>query len=411
MTAKTGRSIVLTGATGFLGAFLMAGLLERGYHVTVLGRPLHDKKLSVRLSDIVQWFNLADPGEMLCSLEIDFTKKRLGLDDNTYGRLCAAASKIIHCASDTCFVERHRARVMETNVNSLPALLELAVDARAEHLYYISTAYAAGLCAGLCTETPITTNSFTNVYEESKAHAEGIISRFCENKAVPLSILRPSIVYGHSITGMALKFNALYYPVKSLRYIRDIFVKDIVEQWGQRSGQWGISLRDDGILCLPLAIYLPKGGSVNLIPVDYFVEYALGIFEHSGSGRIYHITNDHPPDMNTLIEYSQRFLGVRGIHTVENLSDKKPPLNPAEELFDKFIEQYRPYLSDKRIFIRSNMEGIAPDLSVPLFTYDIFERCMTYAMACDWGKKVGFPNIAFAGRQPELSLSRAVVVY
>ena len=31
MNIEADRSIVLTGATGFLGAFLMAGLLDRGY--------------------------------------------------------------------------------------------------------------------------------------------------------------------------------------------------------------------------------------------------------------------------------------------------------------------------------------------------------------------------------------------
>ena len=45
MHDDAGRSIVLTGATGFLGAFLMAGLLERGYQVTVLGRASMDMRL------------------------------------------------------------------------------------------------------------------------------------------------------------------------------------------------------------------------------------------------------------------------------------------------------------------------------------------------------------------------------
>jgi len=398
MTYDAGRSIVLTGATGFLGGFLMAGLLERGYQVTVLGRSSKDMRLSDRLSGLVRWFSMTDPGERLSAFETDFSKKHLGLDDAAYARLCAAAGKIFHCASDTSFAERNRARVMATNVNSLPALLELAADARAEHLYYVSTAYAAGMREGICMETPLTTDSFNNVYEESKAQAEGIIGDYCENRGVPLSILRSSIVYGHSKTGTALKFNALYYPVKSLLYIRDIFVKDIVEQGGKRSKQWGVSLGDDGILCLPLAVYLPNKGSVNLIPVDYFVETALSIIEHSGSGGIYHITSDNPSDMTMLLEYCERFLGVRGIHAVWESPDKKPTLNPAEELFDRFIEPYRPYISDRRIFDRSHTESITPGLSAAPFTYDIFERCMAYAVGCDWGKKVVSPNLGVAGQ-------------
>jgi len=389
MTHKTGKSIVLTGATGFLGAFLMASLLERGYLVTVLGRASKDIRLSDRLSGLLRWFGIENFGDNLCSLEVNFSKKHLGLDDVDYARLCATAGKIIHCASDTSFVERNRARVMESNVNSLPALLDFAADSRTEHLYYVSTAYVAGMCEGICMEAPIANNSFNNVYEESKAQAEAIIQSYCENKGVPLSILRPSIVYGDSKTGISLKFNALYYPVKSLLYIRDIFVKDIVEQGGRRSRHWGVRLGDDGVLFLPMSIFLPKGGYLNLIPVDYFVAATLGVIENPEAGRIYHITNNNPPSITTLLEYSERFLGVRGIRLLWDSSDANPTRNPAEELFDRFIEPYRPYLSDRRVFDRSCAERIDSGFSAPPFTYDIFERCMSYAVVCDWGRKGG----------------------
>lgn len=381
------RTIVLTGATGFLGAFLMAGLLERGYRVTVLGRcSANGIRLTDRLAGLVRWFNIADPGERLCSFEVDLTKPRLGLGCTAYKFLCAAAGKIIHCASNTSFAERNRAEVMAANVGSLPSLLDLAADAQTEHVYYLSTAYAAGMCEGICLETSVTTDSFANVYEQSKAQAEEIIGRYCEDRGMPFSILRPSIVYGHSQNGSSLKFNALYYPVKSLLHIRDIFVKDIAEQGGERSKKWGIFRGNDGIIRLPLTISLRNEGFVNLVSVDYFVELALRIIEHPGSSGVYHITSDDPPNMATLIEYSERFLGLRGVRAVWNPPDKTAVLNPAEELFDRLIKQYRPYLSDKRSFDRSRAQDIAHGLAAPSFTYDIFERCMAYAVACDWGK-------------------------
>jgi nucleoside-diphosphate-sugar epimerase len=306
-------------------------------------------------------------------------------------------------------VERNRAQVMAANVDSLSSMLQLASDARAEHLYYVSTAYASGMREGICMETPVTSTHFTNVYEESKAKAEGIIRGYCENNGVPLSILRPSIVCGHSKTGASLKFNALYFPVKSVLYIRDIFIKDIVEQGGKRSGQWGVALGEDGILCLPLTIHLQTGGSVNLIPVDFFVESALCIIEHSGPGQIYHITSDHPVDMVTLIEYTERFLGVRGIRAQGGSSGENLSSNPAEELFNRFIKPYRPYLSDTRIFDRSLAKRVAPGLSASPFTYDVFERCMAYAVACDWGRKAGLPNVDVTNRSSESAMSMAGV--
>ena len=386
MQDESSRSVVLTGATGFLGAFLMAGLLERGYQVTVLGRPAKNLRLSDRLAGLTGWFSL-DPGDRLSALETDFTKKHLGLDDKAYGDLCANAGQIIHCASDTSFAERNRQQVMNTNVNSLPSLLDLAVDSGAEHLYYISSAYACGQCAGICMETPVNARSFTNVYEESKARAEEIIQRSCADNNVPLSILRPSIVYGHSKTGKTLKFNALYYAVRSMLFIRDIFVNDL-QQGGGKSKKWGFSLNDEGILYLPLKICMPNRGAVNLIPIDYFVETVLGIMEQPGTNGIYHITSDDPPDITTLAEYSQRFLGLRGIQVLWNQSGPNTAPNPAEELFDKLFEQYRPYLSDERIFDQSRTHGIIQAAAAPPFTYEIFEKCMTYAIACDWGSNM-----------------------
>jgi len=221
MTDDAGRSIVLTGATGFLGGFLMAGLLERGYYVTVLGRSSKDMSLSDRLSGLVRWFSMTDPGERLCAFETDFSKKHLGLDDAAYARLCATAGKIIHCASDTSFAERNRARVMATNVNSLPALLELAADARAEHLYYVSTAYAAGMReASVWRHRSPLTPSITCT--RKARHRPKELSGFLRKQGCTSFHTAVSIVYGHSKTGTALKFNALYYPVKSLLYNRDI---------------------------------------------------------------------------------------------------------------------------------------------------------------------------------------------
>ena len=389
MSGDLDRSIILTGATGFLGAFLMAGLLKSGYHVTVLGRSSKDTGLSQRLNNLLNWFGIELQAN-LTSIEADFSKKHLGLDDMEYDRLCLKSGKVVHCASDTSFAERNRERVMSTNVLNLPAILDFTADSHAEHLYYVSSAYAWGACEGLCMESSVTNQKFTNVYEESKAQAEGIILHKCEEYKVPLSILRPSIVYGNSKTGESLKFNALYYAVKSVLYIRDIFIKNILSGGGERSEKWGVSLSSDGVLNMPLEIFLPNRGTVNLIPVDYFVETALHIISNPDSEGIYHIASDNPPDMSVLIKYTERFLKVRGMRALWEVSSKEP--NPAEELFDRFIKQYRPYLSDQRIFDGSRTKDITHGLCAPLFSYDIFKRCMDYAVNCDWGNMAGFPK-------------------
>ena len=131
---------------------------------------------------------------------------------------------------------------------------------------------------------------------------------------------------------------------------------------------------------------------MNLISVDHFVEAALEIVECAESDGIYHITCDNPPRITTLMEYAERFLGIRGIRARWDPSGGNPNPNPAEELFERFIKQYRPYLSDGRVFDRSRVKRLVGECSTPPLSYDIFERCMGYAVACDWGKAIGFPK-------------------
>jgi len=184
MTGKASHSIVLTGATGFLGAFLMAGLLERGYHVTILGRSSKDKRLSDRLSDLVRWFNITDPGRGCAPLR-SISRR------NTWALMVRrmAASALFRAKLSTAPripASRNATGAGDgNNVSSLSALLDLAADSTTEHLCYVSTAYAAGIREGVCMETPLATDCFTNVYEESKAQAEGIIGRSCENRVCP----------------------------------------------------------------------------------------------------------------------------------------------------------------------------------------------------------------------------------
>lgn len=123
---------------------------------------------------------------------------------------------------------------------------------------------------------------------------------------------------------------------------------------------------------MTLNIRIPNKGFINLIPVDYFVDASLRIIEDSGAKGIYHLTSETPSEITTLVDYAERFLNVRGVSVVVDLLARESEQNPAEELFDKFISYYRPYLSDTRVFDRSRTNEITQGLSVPPFTYDAF---------------------------------------
>ena len=272
----------------------MAALLLKGKGVVVAGRPSIGDSLKERIRRLLNWLGILHLEGSLEYYETDFLKRRLGLGKDEYENLCNRGLSIIHCASDTSFAEKNRERVIKSNVESLTELLSFARKSATRCFHYISTAYAAGTDNIECPETMVNSAHFTNVYEESKARAENIVSERCREGEVPYTIIRPSIVYGDSATGISLRFNALYYPVRALQHIRDIYLDDIKNNKGIKSAECGIYINDEGVLHLPIRIFIPNEGTINLIPVDYFTETVLSIIEKPVTDTFYHITSNNP---------------------------------------------------------------------------------------------------------------------
>jgi len=254
--------------------------------------------------------------------------------------------------------------------------------------HYISTAYVAGADVTFCKENISSSTGFLNVYEESKAQAEKIIASFCQKHSITFTIMRPSIVYGDSHTGRSLKFNALYFPLKSLKFVRDIYLNDIKNHSGNKSNKYGIFIDDEGYLRLPLRIYLPKEGALNLIPVDYFVNATMKIIAQNTSGGIFHFTNHTYTKLETIAAYNEQLMMMKGVEIIYGKSSEYEMRNPAEELFDRFMEPYLAYLSDNRIFDRVNTDEVTGNLYPPAFTYEIFKNCMEYAIDVKWGELI-----------------------
>jgi len=385
MTESGPQTFVLTGATGFLGSHLLAALLERGDRVIVLGRNSSEASLAARIDTLLEWFDLRTRRGQVETAEVDFLKPLCGLDPGRYTALCGNGGSVIHCASDTRFSELNRQESIRTNVDSLEQIIEFAKSSNAPWFHYVSTAYAAGISSSFFLEAPAVSEQFVNVYEETKARAEKEVAAHCTAHSIPFTIIRPSIVYGDSRSGRANRFNALYNHVKSLHYIKDIYLNDIHNHGGRRSEECGIYEDSKGILHIPLKVVTTNSGHINLIPIDYFVTATLSILEHAKAGTIYHITSDSPKSLEDLALYCESFLKIQGIEVVSgNVS--KATFNPPEALFNRFIEPYLPYLSDTRTFDRSTTDDATAGLTPPEFTYDVFERCMDYAVGVNWGK-------------------------
>jgi nucleoside-diphosphate-sugar epimerase len=389
-TSRASR-FFLTGGTGFLGSHIAVALLKRGFRVLALARPDDRGSAGDRIRELLDWFGLAaSERRRLTVIEGDITRPGLGIDPGSHRGLLQESDEIIHCASDTSFSERRRAEVEAVNVGGLANVLAFARRSRAGFFHHLSTAFVAGRTSGPCPEEPLPAREFHNVYEETKWRGEAEVRAACAADGLGLTIYRPSIVYGDSRTGRSLLFNAVYYPVRTALFLRDVYEKDIRERGGERAEKMGVRIAPDGTAHLPLRIEAGPGGGLNLVPVDFFTEAFLALLEGAPEGGVFHIVNTGLRKIAGIIDDSCRLFRLTGIRACAPEEFRTTPRNPLEELFASQVEAYIPYMNDGRVFETDKSRPLLESRGIvcPAFDYDVFARCMAYAVETGWGARL-----------------------
>lgn len=368
--------VLVTGSTGFLGGFIAAELVRRGVRTILAARPSGGRSPGERVSRLFRFLGAAPETEPVI-LPMDLLEPGLGLS-SAERELLAGVPSVIHCAADTSFALRREAQVRATNLDGLENLFSSIPGCR--RFCQMSTAYSAGTLPGRIMEEPLDPPGFNNPYEESKNLAEKLAAEICEARGTELVILRPSITCGHSVTGRNLRFNALYYPVRTLILLRDSMRRDILQKGGRRADAMGVSMDPLGRVELP--VNLPGGGALNLINIDYLVEAALAVFQSGGTG-VFHLVNPRPSSVEEVTDYLFRFYGISGIGVSGELRR-----GPLQALVNRYMEVYYPYFQDPRVFDCTAAEKhlAGTGISCPVFTGEVFRRCIDFALGCGWGE-------------------------
>ncbi len=177
MSGVSRRTLLLTGASGLLGRALVTELAD---------------------CDVIALVHrTAVEAPHVTCLRGDVTRPRFGLDAAAWGALARRVDGILHSAAITQF-NRSADETFHTNLRGPENVLALAARARVP-LYHVSTAfvhpcqYAEGTLA-------------SNAYEESKRQAERVV----RESGLPVSIVRPSIILGHSETGETAWFQGFH---------------------------------------------------------------------------------------------------------------------------------------------------------------------------------------------------------
>lgn len=236
------ETVFVTGFPGFIAGRLIQRLAADGARLLLLVQPAFVVRARTDIARIAAAAGVSPDSFRI--LEGDITQENLGLAASDLAMVRAEATTIFHLAAIyDLAVERDlalRINVAGTrNVNKLALTLE-----HLRRYHYVSTCYVAGKRVGAIRESDLRHEAdFRNYYEETKYLAELEVETL--KSELPITIHRPAVVCGDSLTGETAKYDGIYYLINYLL----------------RVPRW-ISLFNIG----------NRKVSLNLVPVDFVVQ-------------------------------------------------------------------------------------------------------------------------------------------
>jgi nucleoside-diphosphate-sugar epimerase len=259
--------------------------------VLVTVRPTQGRSAQERIADLLARM-YGDEAERekaarrVTPLEFDLASDEPTLSEDLRQKLAGCRCRVIHGAANVA-LDHSLEDAENINVGGTRRMLDLAraiaETAALERFGYIGTAFVAGEREGVILEEELDVGQrFHNTYEQSKCQAEALVRSYRDR--LPISIFRPSVIAGHSVTGFTTSFKTLYWPLK-------VFTSGLV-------------------VCIPG----DPDSFYDLVPVDFVAESLLHILERPDSvGRCYHLTAGRTVSLDRAVRLTAEFFGVRRI--------------------------------------------------------------------------------------------------
>ena len=253
----------VTGATGFIGKFLVKNLLKRDGTIYVLVRKSSVKKLEA----LYPWWGLDEKQKRIVPIVGDLGKAKLGIAAGDIAKMKGKVAHLFHLAA-IYDLSADAASQQTANIDGTRNAVEFAEAVKAGCFHHTSSIAAAGLYDGTFREDMFDeAEELDHPYFRTKHDSEGIVRNECKT---PWRVYRPGMVVGHSKTGEIDKIDGPYYFFKLIQKMRDA-----LPSWVPTIGI--------------------EGGKLNVIPVDYVVDAMDHIAHKKGlDGGCFHLTDPEP---------------------------------------------------------------------------------------------------------------------
>jgi dihydroflavonol-4-reductase len=170
-------TVLVTGASGFLGSAIASALRAHGHGVRVLARP-SSPRTNLNAADFVCEGDLRDRASLAAALK--------------------GARHLFHAAADYRLWARNPEEIQRSNVEGTRLIMEEALSAGVERIVYTSSVATLKLTDGVVSteDNPLADGEGIGAYKRSKVAAERLVEAMIQRDGLPAVIVNPSTPIG-----------------------------------------------------------------------------------------------------------------------------------------------------------------------------------------------------------------------
>ncbi len=270
--------VLLTGATGFLGAFLLRELLlQTQAEIYCLVRSSDAESGKQRIQSSLESYSIWDEPtrDRIIPVAGDLAQPLLGLSEEQFRELASQIDVIYHDGAFVKFTYPYSV-LKPSNVLGTQEILRLASQIKLKPVHFVSTVSVFSSAGGvkLVREEDELTPGETlkGAYPQSKWVAEKLIE-IGRDRGIPISIYRPGRISGHSQTGACNLSDSFYRLLAG---------------------------------CVQLGCVPDGDAMMNVAPVDYVSRAIVHLSRQKEAiGKNFHLVNPDSFSLNELVAWIQ----------------------------------------------------------------------------------------------------------
>ncbi len=260
------KTVLLTGATGFLGVHLVESLLARTpFEILCLVRAEDDERASARLRGVMQQHGVADSPRVRV-IAGDLSAPLFGLSEGSFAALAARVDALLHAGAEVSWLAPY-ASLRGANVTGTRTVLQLAALGRPRPVHFVSTISTAPAEGEEDSFLKLEQSSLGSPYALSKWVAEYHTQRAAD-AGLPVATYRPAMIAPHSQRGLANPKDFLH---RYLTGCRDLGL--YLDLPGERLDMTPVDFVADAIVALLVAAPFSRE-TYHLVNIEQSLSYA-----------------------------------------------------------------------------------------------------------------------------------------